>query len=204
MMKRFVSRSLLGAAFAVGTLCTAEANAAPRTHDGFHLNMNAGIGYVSASAEQAGFKENMSGVSFPTGILIGGSVIPGLVIGGNLFWHVTPSPSYSLNGNSQTLSDVSMWLVGIGPYVDFYPNPAEGLHFQGMVGWGALERTINGNSGGNDPTGLIMQIGAGYDFWVGDEWSIGPLARFAYAPFSINDVSVSTIAPSLVCSFTYH
>jgi len=202
MMKRFVSRSLLGAAFAVGTLCTAEANAAPRTHDGFHLNLNTGFGYLSSSISET--DQSLHGLTIPTGILLGGSVIPGLVIGGNLFWHYAPSPGASMGGVSASLDDVSLYLLGIGPYVDFYPNPAEGLHFQGMVGWGALEASRNGNAGGSDPTGLIMQIGAGYDFWVGDEWSIGPMARFAYAPLSLNDVTFSTIAPSLVCSFTYH
>jgi hypothetical protein len=194
---------LLGAVLAAGSLFSAGAQAEPRTHDGFHLNLNAGLGYLSTSASQGGASGSFSGLSFPTGILIGGSVIPGLVIGGNIFWHTTPSPGgggvYE-NANA----DLSMYLIGIGPYVDFYPNPAEGLHFQGMVGWGGLETSVNGNVGGSDPTGLIMQIGAGYDFWVGDEWSIGPMARFAYAPFSMADVTFSTIAPSLVASFTYH
>jgi hypothetical protein len=100
--------------------------------------------------------------------------------------------------------DISLYLIGIGPYVDFYPDPTEGLHFQGMVGWGVLDASVDGASGGSAATGVIMQLGVGYDFWVGDQWSIGPLARFAYAPLSLEEATYSTIAPSLVCSFTYH
>jgi hypothetical protein len=49
-----------------------------------------------------------------------------------------------------------------------------------------------------------MALGVGYDFWVGNEWSIGPMFRIAYAPMSIEETSVNAIAPALLATFTYH
>jgi hypothetical protein len=97
-----------------------------------------------------------------------------------------------------------MYLIGIGPFVDFYPNPHDGLHFQGLLGFGALETSSKGNAGGSDPTGFLVSLGGGYDWWVGNEWSIGVMGRLAYAPLSLNSVSYSTLAPAVLATFTYH
>lgn len=199
------SRTLFCAAFAAVTLGAVTAGAEPRTHDGFYLNLNAGIGYLSSSVSEGAFDATLKGLTFPSGIHLGGSVIPGLVIGGGLFTDYAPSPGLSSGG--QTVSngvDFSMYLVSIGPFVEFYPDPNDGLHFRAMVGWGALERSAEGNAGGSDPTGLVLSAGGGYDFWVGDEWSIGPMAKFTYAPLSLEGTTFSTIAPSLLANFTYH
>jgi hypothetical protein len=95
-------------------------------------------------------------------------------------------------------------LIGIGAFADYYVDPHGGLHFQPFVGWGGLDASSDGNSGGSDPTGLVLALGAGYDWWVADEWSIGVMGRIAYAPLSLNDVSFTTIAPAVLATFTYH
>jgi hypothetical protein len=89
-------------------------------------------------------------------------------------------------------------------FADIYPDPTDGLHIQPFLGFGGLEASVNGNAGGSDPTGLVLALGAGYDWWVGDEWSIGVMGRVAYAPLSINDVGVSVLAPAVLATFTYH
>jgi hypothetical protein len=188
-----------------GALCavvglSSEAHAEAMTHDGFYLQLNAGLGYLSASDE---FDSSMSGVTIPASLLIGGTIGP-VALGGGFFGDYAPSPSASFNGNDVDLEDVTMTLIGIGMFADIYPDPNGGLHFQPFVGWGGLERSYRGDSGGSDPTGLVMALGVGYDFWVGNEWSIGPMFRMAYAPLSINESSVDAIAPALLATFTYH
>ena len=79
-----------------------------------------------------------------------------------------------------------------------------GLHFQPFFGWGAQEIAFKGDVSGSDPTGMVLALGAGYDFWVGNEWSIGPMFRLAYAPMGIDDTDVTTISPALLATFTYH
>ena len=127
------------------------------------------------------------------------------MLGGGLIQDYAFSPSYSRNGEDLgELGDVSLYLIGIGMFVDYYLDPKDGLHFQGLIGWGGLEASYEGDVSGSDPTGMLLSIGGGYDFWVADEWSIGPMARFVYAPLSLNDVSYNTIAPGVLANFTYH
>lgn len=197
-------KALAGIALAAGILSlTSESRAEALTHDGFYFQANAGLGYLSSSAEQGGITAKYSGVTMPLAALFGGTVGP-VVIGGGFFADHAFSPSVSINDKDVPLSDVTLTLIGVGVFADIYPDPHKGLHFQPFLGWGGLESSSKGNSGGSDPTGLVMAVGAGYDFFVSDNWSIGPMFRFAYAPLKLNDVSYSTIAPALVATITYH
>jgi len=190
--------------FAGALALPSRADAAPKTHDGFYLQLNGGLGYLSSTAEANGVKVNLSGVTLPSSLLMGGTIGP-VVIGGGFFGDYAFSPSASVNGQDSPLyNDVTMTLIGIGVFADIYPDIHKGLHFQPFIGWGGLETSVNGNSGGSDPTGLVLAVGGGYDVFVSDNWSIGGMARLAYAPLSLNDVTYSTISPSLLATFTYH
>jgi hypothetical protein len=182
-----------------------EAKAEEKTHDGFYMQIQSGLGYYKASADIGGNDQSYSGLTFASSFLLGGSLVPGLVLGGGLLADYAPSPTYKVNGEERSNTpDFKQYVFGIGPFVDFYPNPNDGLHFQGMLGFGALETSSEGNASGSDPTGLLLSLGGGYEWWVGREWSIGAMARLVYAPLSIEDVSYNTIAPALLATFTYH
>ena len=196
-------KAVAGLATLAGVLFTSgHAQAAPYTHDGFYLQLNAGLGYMSASAEQGGITQKLSGATLPSSLLLGGTVGP-VVIGGGFFADHAFAPGATINGQKQNL-DISMTLIAIGAFADIYPDVHKGLHFQPFIGWAALERSMNGNSGGSDPTGLVLAISGGYDVFVSDNWSIGGMARIAYAPLKYEDVGVGVFAPSLLATFTYH
>jgi len=185
----------------------ASADSAPMTHDGFYMHISAGLGYQSATykSPQPNLVPDLkvSGLAFDTALLLGGTVGP-VVIGGGFIYDTIPSPSAKQGNQSQDLQDVSQYMIGIGPFVDVYPDPAGGLHFLGFFGWGGLETSYQGDAGGSDPTGLVVVLGAGYDFWIADEWSVGPLARFTYAPLSYQDIDVPVTAFGVVADFKYH
>jgi hypothetical protein len=202
---RTVTKSMLFTASLSAAIWAApDALAAPRTHDGFYLQLDAGLGYLSTSASAGGAKVTYSGVTLPSALLIGGSLMPGLVLGGTIVTDYAPSPGVSIAGQSGNFTGASLYLFGIGPFVDFYPDPASGLHFQAMVGYGGLQATYKGNVSNGGPTGVVLSVGGGYDFWVADEWSIGVMGRFAYAPLSESGVGFSTIAPAVLATFTYN
>lgn len=203
MHKRLVNALVFGAALSTLVTLSPDTHAETRTHDGFYLHLNAGLGYLSTTAEYGGSEVSYSGVTIPSALYLGGTVGP-VAIGGGFFADYAFSPSAEMNGRSSELEDVSLTLIGLGVFADYYVDPHGGLHFQPFVGWGGLDASVNGNSGGSDPTGLVLALGAGYDWWVADEWSIGAMARIAYAPLSIDDVSYTTIAPALLATFTYH
>ena len=199
------STILAAALTACGVLAIAgEAAAEPRTHDGFQFRGTVGPGYLSTSASQGGADETIKGVSGAFDAYFGGTPVTGLVIGGTFGWATAFGPSISLNGQSFTGSgSTSLSLLTVGPYVNYYLDPADGLYFLGMIGYGVESYTQNGASG-NSPGGPAFALGAGYDFWVANEWSLGVLGKFTYGSLSLNSVTYSTISPAIMFSFNFH
>jgi hypothetical protein len=54
----------------------------------------------------------------------------------------------------------------------------------------------------------VVGAGVGYDFWIGDEWSIGPFGRFLFASMGAEGGGVTTkdtfLYPSLGVAITLH
>jgi hypothetical protein len=171
------------------------------------MQLDVGAGYLSTSAEALGTKVTYSGVTIPSAFLLGGTIGP-VVIGGGFTWDYAFSPSAEVTSGGVTqsgdLQDITLTLIGIGLFADIYPDPTGGLHFQPFVGWGGLEATYQGNSGGSDPTGLVTALGVGYEWWMADQWSIGAMGRFTYAPLKLNSVGYNTTAFAALATFTYH
>ncbi|HSI03149.1 MAG: hypothetical protein ACAI38_25165 [Myxococcota bacterium] len=186
-------------------LCTSTvAMADPGKHDGFYMQLQGGLGYYSSSASSGGFEQSYSGLTIPAALLLGRTAfIPGLSIGGGLIFDTAPSPGAEINGTEVSAS-FKQFLIGLVGFADYYLQPEGGLHLQAYAGWGGLETSTAGGVGGSDPTGLLLGLGAGYDFFISDEWSFGVMGRLSYGAFSIGGVGFSTIAPAVVATLTYN
>ena len=93
-----------------------------------------------------------------------------------------------VGGREQTGLE-GMNVSALGPFVDYYPDETGGFHLQGFVGYAqvAFETQSAGRSKeSQQPDGLALAGAAGYDFWVGDQWSLGLLFRVLYAPLSVD------------------
>lgn len=185
------------------------AKAEDQTHDGFYLRLglNFGAMMTTASADVGG-DTDFSGFHYGSDLQLGGTPADGLVIGGFLTASQTSDPSVETDAGEGEL-DGTMIFAAIGVFANYYFDPTQGLHLQGLLGFAALDFvTDEGTSGGNDPTGFMFGLGVGYDFWIGGEWSIGPFGRIVYAPLSAesNNVSVdyTYLNPSIGVAFTYH
>jgi hypothetical protein len=203
----YIGKRALGLGLAASVVLgfAGTAHAADNTHDGFYLQAATGLGYYSASAEVANIEASFSGMTIPMSLMLGGSPIEGLAIGGGFMIDYAPSPTYELNGQDAGANiDFSQYIIGIGPFADYYLSPQGGLHLQAFVGWGGLETSAEGNAGGSDPTGLVTALGVGYDVFISSEWSVGGMGRLTFAPLSIDDVSYTTFEPALLVTLTYH
>ena len=177
---------------------SSRAEAAPRIHDGFYMQLTTGLGYYNVSFDP---DSSISGVTTPFGIMMGGTITPGFAIGGGLFADYSSSPTVKMGDAEVDLPGAQM-LLGIGVHADYYLKPEGGLHFTGFLGWGGLEETEG--AGGSDPTGLVIGLGGGYDWWIADEWSAGVLGKIDYAPLKFNDASFTTTAFSVLGTLTWH
>jgi len=203
-----------------------------RFHDGFYLRLAVGIGGVSGRYRgdfSGADKFDVSGIAALDEVAFGGTPSPGVVIGGGIYGSTTPSPTMSFRGVDQKMGAVGVGVVG--PFVDVYPNPQVGFHVQGAIGLAVLSAAKGDaqlvcnsvTSVGpicvteiNPPddyfgTGLGVVVGAGYEGWIGDQWSIGGMARLTYASGTLRpmnetipDVKASVLVPGALFTVTYH
>ncbi|HEY1537027.1 MAG TPA: hypothetical protein VGF76_23565, partial [Polyangiaceae bacterium] len=170
------------------------------------------------------YAESESGVSTGGSLLLGQRLRPRIALGvGALVALSLTSGGSNLTRNGQPYSLVDVkdnpfqFLGMVGPFVDIYPSPTLGLHVQALVGYAeaSYAQIAQHPRSDDDPSGIGLVAGVGYDWSVSEHWSIGLLARITYAnlllgasPFPDGMGSVSEhntlVSPSLEASFTYH
>jgi opacity protein-like surface antigen len=190
----------------------AAADDTPHLHDGFYLRLALGAGYLSDSASlkfgSVSQDYTLSGSGLALDILLGGTPAPGLVIGGGFQSASFGSPTLKSGDLSIDVSNRIVYST-IGPFVDYYPNPADGLHFQGFIGFATLSaQDNNGRTSSKNPTGFGASVGVGYEWFVSNSWSIGILGRVQYGSLKVSDSGVEetdkVLLPALLATFTYH
>ncbi|MBM4362123.1 MAG: autotransporter domain-containing protein [Deltaproteobacteria bacterium] len=175
------------------------------------LGLNLGPGMTTAKVEGGGLsgpESDISGFTSGFDLLLGGTVTEGLVLGGGLLTTYASNPTVKV-GSFEADADGTLILAGVTGFAQYYFDPANGGHLQALLGYGALSfEHKNGTSGGNDPGGVLLGIGGGYDFWVSDEWSIGPFARILYGSLSAESGAATQkdtyLYPSIGAAFTLH
>lgn len=199
---------ILGGAFAAALAVTVPAAAAPRTHDGFQLRLEPGLGPVGVTESFGNVESELSGMGSSFHLQLGGTPARGFVVGGSMFGSTVADPT-AKSGNLEVKADGTMMLAGLGAYGSYYFDPTAGGHVQLFLGFAALDYVrADGQSGGNDPTGTVFGVSGGYEFWVSDEWSIGPVVRLTFGSLSSESggatIDYSYFQPALAAAITYH
>ncbi|HET9953521.1 MAG TPA: hypothetical protein VFQ61_03405 [Polyangiaceae bacterium] len=192
-----------------------------RRHDGFYLRLGLGAGTIAARIDSPApyGKLNASGGGVGLEIALGGTVAEGLVIGGGLYvqaasqvrWKGDGLRSFTEGRTSLTGQEGGVSVLGV--LVDYYPNPRDGFHVQGALGIGSLNFGRDSNrvpsedwTGG----GGGLMLGAGYEFWVAPQWSLGGLGRLLMVGGTLRGEDSSAefdargVALSLIVAATHH
>jgi hypothetical protein len=160
----------------------APAPSVPRSyhlHDGFYVRGDIGFGSLSATFDDghaSGQDLKGAGPSLGFDLLIGGSPSPGFVLGGGLMAQGAFSTELERNGQA---SDRSFSVVLVGPFVDGFPDSNRGWHVGGLAGLALVNVESSSVDGVKETAGFGGALFLGYDFWVADEWSVGPRLRFS-------------------------
>ncbi|MBK8999268.1 MAG: hypothetical protein IPM35_26410 [Myxococcales bacterium] len=206
-----------------------------RHHDGFYLRLGLGVGYVSAKvteyqsegelgpgAPQVGTKGSVTGVAQLGEIMVGGTIPDGPVLGGGAWGVNALSAHYDGETRNWVTDEVAKGasaleltsLSQIGPFLAYYPNASSGLH--GMLAptfvlakLGAKkDLAFEYDDHSKDGVGWGVVLGAGYDFWIGEQWSLGVAARFQYVSVELGSTepasTFSAVVPGVLASVTYH
>ncbi len=111
-------------------------------------------------------------------LLLGGTPGGGFVIGGGFVGQDISDPdrevSVGSSGSASSTTDGALGVVVVGPFVDWFPDERGGAHVGLMLGIGGIGVQ---DENGDSATGFGGALFGGYDFWIGEQWSIGPEAR---------------------------
>ncbi len=159
---------------------------------------------------------------------MGGTVAPGVVIGGGVYTVAVPSAKgekYKFSGESDpnTKSEWDMLTLGVvGPFMDYYFDPQGGMHLQAALGIASLQvsdgtfETSGGTIDSDKESGIGFgaMLGFGLETWVGEQWSVGGLLRVLYTSTTIEadlpgtyieaDWETKALVPALLFTATYH
>jgi len=192
-------------------------------HDGFYLRAGLGPSVFWGQATPAFGDVSARGLGLAFDIAIGGTPAAGVVIGGTITTSFSGTVHWSGDGVRQTTERSSVngaegQISLIGVFVDYYPDPAGGFHVMGALGIGAMnfesdtgrqfppEKWASAGAGGG-------VLGAGYEFWIGKQWSLGGVARVLYVRGDLEGArntsadgtfSAQAIAPGILFSATLH
>jgi hypothetical protein len=193
-----------------------------RQHDGFYARFGlgfSGFGDTVASEATTGnsFRDQglVTGLGTVSEIAFGGTIKNGFVLGGGVYSASIETP-FVFEGRGRPLPSEfrrpdSFTVVGI--MGDFYPNPRRGLHLQAALGFAVLTGLNPGGDIWRDRHAAVgggAMVGIGYEWWVGEQWSIGVLGRGTAAVMTEDDATgarwfhFAAAWPSLLFTVTYH
>lgn len=194
-----------------------------RRHDGFYARLELGIGYFSGARVSkpidVELEGDVAGVAQVGAVMFGGTISRGLVLGGGAWGTNVPGAKYSGDvEESQGVGpdvvvhrSVSIGFASIsilGPFFAWYPDPTRGLNGQLGIGYAlaSLENDRTGSVVQYQDVGWGAELGVGYDFWIGEQWSLGLLGRVSYAAIGVRDDanSLSAWVPAVAFAATYH
>jgi opacity protein-like surface antigen len=165
----------------------AMAMAESHTHDGFFLNLALGFGYqgFTYDANKSPYDMEAKGVSTELDIKLGGRIATNTLLHATILGVTNTSEiEFKTKGGSKvgSSSDKSENLSMLGVGLTYYLP--ENIFISGSVGFANFNLQDNTDEDndieGTTEKGLGVQVAAGKEWWVSDNWGIGVSAAFTY------------------------
>jgi len=162
----------------------AEDNRSDRFRQGFYMRMLQGIGFMSAAGTGPYGNASVRGLSSNSIIALGGSIRPGLVLGGALLasdatakFKGGPFVDATVTTQGQppvkATSKATVGTSGIGLLLDWYPAPTGGWHTGLTAGIGFTSLQNLADESVMVGTSAVGGLFGGYDWSIGKDWSLG-------------------------------
>jgi hypothetical protein len=182
-----------------------EAEPGAHLHDGMYYRVALGTGYVKATTENG---SELTGWGFSSEFWMGGSPIAGLALGGTFGIVAVPNPDAAISAADSGAGPDSGEAQGIatystfGMFADYYPNPRGGLHIMAGLNFSSFKFTADSGTASQPATGVGLFGGIGYEWWAGQQWSVGPLVRLHWASVSDDSGGTSVLSPVFMLGVT--
>ncbi len=157
-------------------------------HDGLYLRLAAGVswlhlrrhGDLGAKAPESPYASDSSasGLGLIVEAWLGGSPKPGLSVAGVLAMTRVDDLELNLDNGQRFVFRDALTLILVGAGIAWYPDPAGGFSISGTLGAAVFDAELEAEElsvvGGLGPAAAAD---AGYELWIGTEWSLGLRAR---------------------------
>jgi hypothetical protein len=171
----------------------AKVAAGVETHDGFFLRLTTGPAGGAVSLDVPDQDERTwSGGGWGSSIDIGGAVVRDLVVFGRLRVVSLFDPKVRVGDETEDLGGDSFFVTQglFGAGLNYYVMPIN-IYFGGTIGFATLTTERNPRSGdtqrrGSD-VGFGIDLDAGKEWWVGDNWGLGVALRLSLASIPAGD-----------------
>jgi hypothetical protein len=169
-------------------------------HDGFYLRLGTGFGgfadVVSATEEgEDGHhsEAQVTGIASASELMLGGAISRNWILGGGVWTSTLLASDYSHEAGAELPNELRRPdnFTLVGPFADFYVggNPRfarrGAFHFQGGLAFAVLNgfRPDPADFDGDRRVGVGagLMLGAGYEWWVDEQWGLGVLGRMTAA-----------------------
>lgn len=167
-----------------------------QTHDGFYLNLQLGPGYTSMSASSGGTDVTISGGGAAFSMGIGGAVAPNLILFGHVLADSSVDPKVEIEGFGSGTADGSVTVAGFGAGVAYYVMPVNVFLMGSALATQISSSDDSGNESGESELGFGINLGAGKEWWVSDNWGIGAALQFLAARMNDKGTNVSGSKPA--------
>lgn len=195
-----------------------DANAEPFVHDGFMLHLGVGLGYTSYTERISysdpnvtplfGTHNQATGVTSALDLSLGGTITSGLVGGVDIAARSIINPTFTIDGNEYETEDTSVGLGVFGVFGQWYPDPSAGFFVHASLGYGEVSVRVENLEIETDVDGVVLGAGAGYEWWISEEWSAGVegqlVAGFLSDSSADAELSATWISPTIGAAFSYH
>lgn len=175
-------RILLTAAALLSLSTPASAQRNPQVRDGFMVSLGVGAGSAGVSCSGCVTdRENGPVLS----LMLGGAVSPSLILG-------VETHGWAKQQNGETMKNG--FLTGVAQW---YPSVESGFFIKAGAGFGQVSDEAIDPAFGTlkvESTGVAYQIGTGYDFRVGKNFSLSPFVNYlatTSANAKVNGVSAN-------------
>lgn len=185
-------------------------------HDGWFFNYDIRYGYLWNQVDaQSGPRDEgattIRGPVLEVGISLGGTPARGLVLGGAFRVRRTTDLRYEQGGHTWEPSDnsVGLGVATLGAFARWYPMPRRGWFVSGEAALAVLSETDElGNVIEPNPSGPMLSMAAGYEWWSSRQWSVGPAVTLDAAWLSVDERGVredhELITAAISIQFTHH
>jgi hypothetical protein len=195
----------------------------PRTRDGFFARLSLGSGWFTASSGASDDRRTFYGAPVSLEMYLGGTTEPWLGLAGGYSRDDIlglSSEDDVIDGDEPDLDSIGFSLEAISLFATAYPGQSSPFYGFVTLGLGVLDVQADGDEfmpplfgmlwkmGGTDPSGFVMSVGGGYDWWLDERWTAGISARLLYAPLSGQEAGstekVLVLMPSVLFTLGYH